>query len=124
MPTSRAGPPAGSGGVVAAESARDTFPSNSLTSCDDSQSFGTSRTTAFSSVTAASVAPVAPKHARPLSQLTGDAGLAGLLTGLGTGILDGTGGGDGGDAFLKCLGSGGAKTADIVQCASKLAPTP
>ncbi len=75
-------------------------------------------------VNATTVAPVAPKNARPLSELTGEGGLGALLSGLGAGILGGTGGGDGGDEFLKCLSSAGGKTTDIVECASKLAPNP
>ena len=70
------------------------------------------------------VAPVAPARSLPLSKLTGAGGLGAMLSGLGAGILDGTGGGrKGGDAFLKCLGSG-TTTADIVACAAKLAPNP
>ncbi len=79
-------------------------------------------------VDATTVTPAAPKNARPLSDLTGEGGLRALLSGLGSGVLGGTGGGgdggDGGDAFLRCLNSGSGKTADIVECASKLAPQP
>jgi hypothetical protein len=71
-------------------------------------------------VNATTVKPATPKHARPLSDLTGEGGLGALLSGLGTGILSGTG--DGGEAFLECLSSAGGKTADIVECTSKLAP--
>jgi hypothetical protein len=71
-------------------------------------------------VNATTVNPVAPKHARPLTSLTGDGGLGAFLSGLGAGVMSGTG--DGGDAFLKCLNSGGGTTADIVACTSKLAP--
>lgn len=73
-------------------------------------------------VNATTVDPVAPKRPRPLAQLTGEGGLGALLSGLGAGILGGTGGGDGGDAFLKCLSSAGGRTADVVACTSKLAP--
>jgi hypothetical protein len=75
-------------------------------------------------VNATTVAPATPKNARPLSDLTGEGGLGALLSGLGAGVLGGTGGGDGGDAFLKCLSSASANTADIVECASKLAAQP
>lgn len=75
-------------------------------------------------VNATKVAPAVPKKARPLADLTGEGGLMALLSGLGAGVLSGTGGGDGGNAFLKCLSSGSGKTADIVECASKLAPQP
>jgi hypothetical protein len=74
-------------------------------------------------VNATTVAPARPRHARPLSDLTGEGGLGALLSGLGAGVLGPTGG-DGGDAFLKCLSSAGGTTADIVECASKLAPAP
>ena len=74
-------------------------------------------------VNAATVDAASPKHPRPLADLTGEGGLGALLSGLGAGILAGTGGGDGGDAFLKCLSSSSA-TSDIVRCASKLAPKP
>jgi hypothetical protein len=67
------------------------------------------------------VAPTAPKDAAPLSDLTGEGGLGALLSGLGAGVLSGSG--DDGEAFLKCLSSG-SDTSDIVECASKLAPTP
>lgn len=76
-------------------------------------------------VNATRVHATAPKNARPLSDLTGEGGLGALLSGLGAGVLggSGTGGGDDGQAFLKCLSSGG-DTSDIVACASKLAPNP
>ena len=75
-------------------------------------------------VNATTVPAVAPKDARPLSDLTGEGGLGALLSGLGAGVLGGTGGGDGGEAFLQCLNSASGQTADIVECASKLAPQP
>lgn len=75
-------------------------------------------------VNATTVPTAALKDARPLSDLTGAGGLGALLSGLGAGVLSGTGGGDGGDAFLKCLSSASGTTADIVECASKLAPKP
>ena len=75
-------------------------------------------------VNATTVRPRAPKGARPLSDLTGDGGLSALLSGLGAGIMGGTGGGDIGNAFLVCLDSAGGRTAEMVKCASKLAPQP
>jgi hypothetical protein len=75
-------------------------------------------------VNATTLDPVAPKHARPLSDLTGDGGLGALLSGLGAGALGTSGGGDGGAAFLKCLTAAGATTADIMACTSKLTPGP
>lgn len=75
-------------------------------------------------VNATTVAPAAPKNARPLSDLTGEGGLGALTSGLGAGVLNPTGGGDGGDAFLKCLSSASGATADIARCASKLAKQP
>jgi hypothetical protein len=64
---------------------------------------------------------LAPKHALPLSELTGGGGLGALLVGLGAGATSGTGAGDGGSAFLACLTAAGARAADVVRCASKLA---
>jgi hypothetical protein len=71
-------------------------------------------------VDATTVKVVAPKHVRPLSELTGPGGLGALLAGLGAGATGGTGAGDGGAAFLACLTAAGAKT-DVVRCASRLA---
>jgi len=72
-------------------------------------------------VNATTVAPTAPKNARPLSDLLGEGGLGSLLSGIGAGVLGGANGSDDGAAFLKCLNAGGG-TADIAACASKLAP--
>ncbi|MDX6719033.1 MAG: hypothetical protein QOJ63_1287 [Solirubrobacteraceae bacterium] len=72
-------------------------------------------------IDATTVKVVAPRHARPLSELTGAGGLGALLAGLGAGATGGAGGGDGGAAFLACLTAAGAKAADVVRCASKLA---
>jgi len=75
-------------------------------------------------VNATTVEPVAPKDPRPLSDLTGEGGLGALLSGLGAGVLSGTGAGDGGDAFLKCLSSASGRTSDILECTSELAQAP
>jgi hypothetical protein len=68
---------------------------------------------------ATTVKVVAPKRAHPLSELTGAGGLGAFLAGLGAGATGGAG--DGGAAFLACLTAAGAKTADVVRCAAKLA---
>jgi hypothetical protein len=62
-----------------------------------------------------------PEHARPLSELTGG-GLEAFLSGLGA-SLTGAGKGDAqGTAFLGCVTSARGRSAEIVRCASKLAP--
>jgi hypothetical protein len=75
-------------------------------------------------VNATTVDPVAPKGARPLSDLLGHDDLGALLPGLGTGLPSAKGSRDGGDAFLKCLNSAGGSAADVAACASKLAAKP
>jgi hypothetical protein len=69
-------------------------------------------------VNGAAVNVAEPKHARPLSELTGG-GLETFLSGLGASL---TGGGKGGQAFLGCVTQADGKSAEIVRCASKLAP--
>jgi len=63
-----------------------------------------------------------PKDPRPLSMLFKDRGLTGLLSGLGAGAPKGTGAGDGGQAFLKCLRAAGENSEAVERCASKLGP--
>jgi hypothetical protein len=63
----------------------------------------------------------APKHARPLSKLTGG-GLETFLAGLGASLTGSATGGAGGPAFLGCLTKANGSSAEIVRCASKLAP--
>jgi hypothetical protein len=63
----------------------------------------------------------APQNARPLSELTGG-GLEAFLSGLGASLTGAGKGGAGGTAFLGCLTSAQGKSAEIVRCASKLAP--
>jgi hypothetical protein len=64
----------------------------------------------------------APKNPRPLSQLIGDSGLDGLLSGLGASLGGAAGPGDGGAAFLRCITAAGGNSAKVMSCASKLAP--
>jgi hypothetical protein len=64
----------------------------------------------------------APKNPRPLSQLIGDSGLDGLLSGLGASLGGAAGPGDGGAAFLRCITAAGGDSAKVMSCASKLAP--
>lgn len=68
------------------------------------------------------VAPVAPADARPLSELAGTSRFAALLSGLGAGIFAGTGTGNGGETFQRCLAAVAGKTAAALRCAAALAP--
>lgn len=72
-------------------------------------------------VNGAAVKVSAPKDARPLSELTGG-GLEAFLSGLGASLTGGAKSGAGGTAFLGCLTEANGKSAEIVRCASKLAP--
>jgi len=63
-----------------------------------------------------------PANARPLSALLGDGGIGALLQGLGTSLRGGTGPGDGGAAFLRCIEAAGGESAAVARCASKLTP--
>jgi hypothetical protein len=63
-----------------------------------------------------------PARARPLAQLTGKGGLRTFLQGIGAGITGGVGPGDAGAALLRCLTQAGGASAEVVRCASKLAP--
>jgi hypothetical protein len=72
-------------------------------------------------VNGAAVKVSEPKNARPLSQLTGG-GLEAFLSGLGASLTGGGKGGAGGQAFLGCVTRAQGKSAEIVRCASKLAP--
>jgi hypothetical protein len=64
----------------------------------------------------------APSGARPLEQLTGKGGVNRFLQGIGAGITGGVGPGDAGAALLRCVTQAGGKSAEVVRCASKLAP--
>ena len=64
----------------------------------------------------------APKNARPLSELIGDSGLDGLLSGIGKGFGSTAGGGDGGAAFLRCITAARGNSTEVMRCSSKLAP--
>jgi hypothetical protein len=70
-------------------------------------------------VNATSFEVAAPENARPLSQLIGDAGLDGLLSGLGASFGGSGGRGDGGAAFLRCITAAGGDSAKVMSCASK-----
>jgi hypothetical protein len=72
-------------------------------------------------VNGAAVKISGPQNARPLSELTGG-GLEAFLSGLGASLTGAGKGGAGGTAFLGCLSSAHGKSAEIVRCASKLAP--
>jgi hypothetical protein len=63
-----------------------------------------------------------PERVRPLAQLTGKGGLRTFLQGIGAGITGGVGPGDAGAALLRCLTHAGGASAEVVRCASKLAP--
>lgn len=73
-------------------------------------------------VNGAPVRIAAPKRARPLSELTGEGGLSKFLEGVGAGVTGGVGPGDDGAALLRCVTQAGGASAEIVRCASKLAP--
>jgi hypothetical protein len=73
-------------------------------------------------VNATTFAVATPKNARPLSQLIGDSGLGGLLSGLGAGLGGAGGPGDGGAALMRCVTAAGGDSAAVMRCASKLAP--
>jgi hypothetical protein len=73
-------------------------------------------------IDATSFRVAAPKHPRPLTQLLGPGGLGAFLRGLGAGLRGGTGAAGGGTAFLQCVATAGGKTAEVMRCASKLAP--
>jgi hypothetical protein len=64
----------------------------------------------------------APKHPRPLSELLGRGGLGAFLRGVGAGLSGGTGAGGGATALLRCVATAGGRTAEVMRCASKLAP--
>jgi hypothetical protein len=64
----------------------------------------------------------APKHPRPLSELLGPGGLGAFLRGVGAGLSRGAGAGKNGSAFLQCVATAGGSTAEVMRCASKLAP--
>ena len=65
---------------------------------------------------------VAPKNARPLSELTGEGGIGALLGGLGAGITGGIGPGAGGSKLLACITKAGGESVEIVRCVANLAP--
>jgi hypothetical protein len=73
-------------------------------------------------VNGAAVKVSAPAHARQLAQLTGKGGLSTFLQGVGAGITGGVGPGDAGAALLRCVTQAGGRSAEVVRCASKLAP--
>jgi hypothetical protein len=63
-----------------------------------------------------------PKNTRPLSRLTGKGGLGTFLQGIGAGITGGVGPGDAGSKLLRCVTQASGASAEVVRCASKLAP--
>jgi hypothetical protein len=64
----------------------------------------------------------APSGARPLAQLTGEGGLNTFIQGIGAGITGGVGPGAAGATLLRCVTRAGGASAEVVRCASKLAP--
>jgi hypothetical protein len=73
-------------------------------------------------VNGAAVRISAPARARPLAQLTGEGGLNRFLQGIGAGITGGVGPGETGAALLRCVTQADGASAEVVRCASKLAP--
>jgi hypothetical protein len=63
-----------------------------------------------------------PMNTQPLSRLTGEGGLSTFLRGIGAGITGGVGPGAAGSALLRCVTQAGGSSAEVVRCASKLAP--
>lgn len=72
-------------------------------------------------VNGAAVKVAEPHDTRPLSELTGG-GLEAFLSGLGASLTGAGKGGAGSQAFLGCVTKAAGRSAEIVRCASKLAP--
>jgi hypothetical protein len=72
-------------------------------------------------VNGAAVTVAEPTHTRPLSDLTGG-GLDQFLSGIGASLTGKGRNGAGAQAFLGCVTQAAGKSAEIVRCASKLAP--
>lgn len=73
-------------------------------------------------VNGAPVRIATPANARPLSRLTGEGGLSAFLHGVGAGLTGGVGPGGRGAGLLRCITTAGGSSADVVRCASRLAP--
>lgn len=73
-------------------------------------------------VNGAAVRIAAPTGTRPLSRLTGKGGFNRFLQGIGSGITGGMGPGEPGTKLLRCVTQAGGSSAEVVRCASKLAP--
>jgi hypothetical protein len=63
-----------------------------------------------------------PTSTQPLSRLTGTGGVNRFLQGIGAGLTGGVGPGAPGSKLLRCVTQAGGSSAEVVRCASKLAP--